>query len=213
MYGRIFEEIFPFLAYYRNRSRVQKRCDFPNILNLKEFAAYNTLSLEQLTGRIDEEHQRASAMDEKTFKMGLSLSVGLTIHGFMTAFLTKSKFDGMVLMLPLMLAVLGLLYLFVAGCMSFSVLRTLPKYGYGTGFLLVRLRPNARETEILAIALAQQESMNIIRHIRNESAYQALRNGFCLLLVAYVMMFLLTLGTTNELGFGLWWGTDEGVKS
>lgn len=200
------------MAYYRNRSRVQKRRDCSSILNLEEFAAYNTLPLEQLKGRVDEEHQRASALDEKTFRMGLSLSVGLTIHGFMTAFLTKSKFDGMVLILLLMLAVLGLLYLFVAGCMAFSVLRTLPKYGYGTGFLLNKSRPNARETEILAIALAQQESMNIIRQIRNETAYQALRNGFCLLLVAYVMMFLLTLGTANELGVGLWWDTDAGVE-
>ena len=179
--SRIFEELFPFFAYPRNRSRVKKRLNCCNILNLKDFADYKKLSSKQLIHRLDDEHQRASAMDEKTSKMTLSLSVGLTIFGFTIAFLTKSEFDDVVLMVSLILVVPGLLYLLIAVFMTLDALRTHPKYGYGTKFILDKSQGGTREVEILARALARQECMNTIRHLRNEAVYQTLRNAFWLL--------------------------------
>ena len=200
--SRIFEEVFPFFSYRRNRSRLEKRCACPNILSLEMFVDYKKLSPEQLTRRLDDEHQRASAMDEKTFKMTLSLSVGLTILGFTTAFLTKSEFDGTILIVLLIPVVLGLFYLLVAGYMALGALRTLPKYGYGTEFILKKSQENTREVEILANALACQECMNTIRHLRNETAYQALRNGFCLL-STWILIFVVTFGWTMSEGLNV----------
>ena len=104
--SRIFEEVFPFFSYFCNRSRLEKRRACPNILNLDKYVDYKKLSPEQLTRRLDDEHQRASAMDEKTFKMTLTLSVSLTILGFTTAFLTKSELGATVLIVLLIPVVL-----------------------------------------------------------------------------------------------------------
>lgn len=202
--SRIFEEVFPFFSYRRNRSRLEERLASSNILNLEMFVDYKKLSPEQLTRRLDDEHQRASSMDEKTFKMALSLSIGLTILGFTTAFITKSEFDGTILIVLLIPIALGLFYLLVAGYMALGALRTLPKYGYGTEFVLKKSQESTREVEILAEALACQECMNIIRHLRNETAYQSLRNGFCLF-YTWILIFVVIFGGTmsERLNIGL----------
>jgi len=187
--SRIFEEVFPFFSYLCNRSFLKKQCACPDI------SGHKKLSPEQLTCRLDDEHQRASTIDEKTSKMTLSLSVVLTIFGLAIAFFTKSEFDGIVLIVLLTLVVLSLFYLIVAGCMALGALRTYPKYGYGTEFILKKSQDSTREVEILAYALARQECMNTIRHLRNEGAYQALRNGFYLLSV-WILIFVVALGGT-----------------
>ena len=184
--SRILEEIFPFFAYFCNRSRPKKQCDCNNILNLERFADYRKLSSEQLTRRLDDEHQRASAIDEKTSKMTLSLSVSVMILGFMIAFTAKLEFDSMDQGL-LILVVLVLLYILIAAFMALGALRTLPKYGYGTEFVLKKSQESTRKVEILADALARQECMNDIRHLRNEMAYQTLRNVFYLLFISAVI--------------------------
>ena len=200
--SRIFEEVFPFFSYCRNRSRLEKRRACLNILDLKMFADYEKLSPEQLTRRLDDEHQRASAIDEKTFKMTLSLSVGLTIIGLTTAFLTKPEFDGAILIVLHLPVVLGLFYLLVAVYMALGALRTLPKYGYGTEFVLMKLQENTRKAKILADALARQECINTIRLLRNETAYQALRNGFYLL-STWILIFVVTSGGTMSEGLNI----------
>lgn len=80
-------------------------------------------------------------------------------------------------------------YVLSAGFVALGALRTLPSYGYGTRFLLQQ-EDNAPST--VADALARQELMNNIRHLRNETAYQALRNGLILLFVA-ILLFAATL--------------------
>ena len=72
---------------------------------------------------------------------------------------------------------------------SICALRTLPSYGYGTRFLLDQ---SVDPPQILADALARQETMNVVRHLRNEAAYQAMRNGL-LFLFAGIMVFAGTL--------------------
>ena len=88
--SRIVEELFPF-PYYIVKSRRKKRlCNSEKILCTQSFVGYEGLSTCQLRQRLKEEHQRGSAMDEKTFKLTLSFSVGLTVLGSMAAFLSKA---------------------------------------------------------------------------------------------------------------------------
>ena len=84
---------------------------------------------------------------------------------------------------------LGLFYVLAAGFVALGALRTLPSYGYGTQFML---QQQGNTQTILADALARQETMNIIRHLGNETAYQALRNGLLLLFVG-ILIFAATL--------------------
>ena len=80
----------------------------------------------------------------------------------------------------------GVFYVLGAGITSVSALRTQPLYGYGTRFLVQRQREQEGR-RVLAEALARQEIMNIVRHLRNETAYQALRNGLLILLAGILI--------------------------
>ena len=181
--SRIAEELFPFVHYFVHSRRKKRLCDSKDILCEPEFTDYETLFTCQLKHRLKDEHQRASAMDEKTFKLTLSLSVGLTVLGFMAAFLTKAVSSTTIQTIVTILIGFGVLYVFLAGSVALGALRTRPLYGYGTQFLLEQ----KNEQNVLANALARQETMNIIRHLCNETAYQALRNGFWLLFVGILI--------------------------
>jgi len=56
-------------------------------------------------------------------------------------------------------------------------------YGYGTQHAL---RQKSGGVLYLSQALYAQEKMNVVRHLRNEAAYQSLRNGFLVLLVVLI---------------------------
>ena len=181
--ARLFEEIFPFGQYIRNVKRLRKRCKRTDILREEMFIEYETLESNLLKRRLEEERQRASALDEKTFKLTLSLSVGLAVLGSTAAFFAKGVW------VDIVVAAIGIGVSFVlgAGFVALGALRTLPSYGYGTQFLLQK-REN--ENMILADALARQESMNQIRHLRNETSYQALRNGLLLIFGGIALIFV-----------------------
>ncbi|MGB8274288.1 MAG: hypothetical protein WCF16_03350 [Alphaproteobacteria bacterium] len=188
-FSRIIEKLFPF-GHYLVRSRRQRRhCTSKNILSEQEFARYSTLAVDQLTRRLEDERQRASAMDEKTFKLTLSLSVGLTVLGSTVALLVNGVSSPTVQIALIIMIGLGLFYVLAAGFVAVGALRTLPSYGYGTRFLLDQ---SVDPPQILADALARQETMNVVRHLRNEAAYQAMRNGL-LFLFAGIMVFAGTL--------------------
>jgi hypothetical protein len=72
----------------------------------------------------------------------------------------------------------------IAGIISLGALKTLPKYGYGTKHEILAEQQGANH---IAKALFLQEEINIVRHLRNESAYQCLRNGFLLLLLVLII--------------------------
>ena len=199
---RIFEEAFPFWIYVKNVSYLKNRRDREDILREHSYTEYETLSLDRLERRLGEERQRGTALDEKTFKLTLSLSIGLTILGVVTAF----HADGMWSSGVSVVFAIGILFLFGAGFLALGALRTAPTYGYGTGFLL-RARANGKV--ILADQLARQETMNQIRHLRNETSYQALRNGFLLIFAGIMLHFITAIygpsgcyspksGTTTE---------------
>ena len=195
MLKRMLEEVFPFFAYCRNCSCVERRLALPDILVCKMYADYVALSPEQLAHRIKEEHVRASVLDEKTFKMTLSLSVGLTILGLAIGFFAKTEYSGIVRMALFVPIALSLPYLLVAGYLAIGALRTVPKYGYGTHFVL-KSQEGGQNARILFLAqsLACQECMNNKRHLRNEASFQALRNGFALLGLWILIFFVATFG-------------------
>ena len=188
---RILEELFPFI-YYIMRSRSKKRlCNSDNILSQEEYINYSTLSQQQLICRLEDEHQRALQMDEKTVKFTLSFSIGFTFLGLAAAFLIDSVHILSIKIILIFILLVGIIYVFTAGLIALHALRTLPRYGYGTQFLLL-LKQSSDPAAIMADALARQENMNIVRHLRNETSYQALRTGLCLLFFG-TMIFATTL--------------------
>jgi len=145
---------------------------------------YHKLSDEELGKRLSEERDRAKAMDEKTFKMTLALTVGLTVLGSTTTLLVHGVPFEKLRPLVAALAVLAIVYSLFGGFLALGALRTLPSFGYGTDFVI-----RAKSDRAFVVGcLVSQEIMNIVRHLRNESAYQCLRNG-CMCLFAAVLLY------------------------
>jgi hypothetical protein len=187
------EEIFPFPFYFLRKIRKLRQAENTDILQREQYANYATIKKDELQERLREERLRASAMDEKTFKLTLSLSVGLTILGSTAALLIKniSLYETRVALVVLIS--LSLFYILSSGCIALGALKTLPSYGYGTSSLLVDA---AQQQRHFAECLARAETVNIVRHLRNETAYQSLRNGLFLLFAA-AAVFAIFLGQEN----------------
>lgn len=83
---------------------------------------------------------------------------------------------------------LSIFYSMSAGFTAIGALKTLPTYGYGTDFII----KGKNDISVLVHALASQEKMNIIRHLRNESSYQSLRNSMASLFMA-LLIFTVSL--------------------
>jgi hypothetical protein len=81
MISRALEELVPIIFLYTRDRRLKKRETDPTILNNPSFVGYGGLTVEQADERLKEERTRAAALDEKTFKLTLSLAIGLTVVG------------------------------------------------------------------------------------------------------------------------------------
>ena len=185
---RVFEEILPFVPFLTRASQQRRRSESGDILECPQFAGYGSLPEDQLEGRLGEERKRAQLLDEKTFKLTLSLSIGLTVVGSTAVPLIRVlSGPGMQLIVGACIG-LGLFYVLAAGFVALGALRTMRSYGYGTRFLLELPKQDNRQI-YLAAELARQETMNLIRHLRNETAYQALRNGLYFLFAAIMVSF------------------------
>ena len=195
----VFEEIFPFAPYVRRKTRNFRLAKCKRILAKPQYEQYPNLNVKKLRKRLIEERQRASSMDEKTFKMTLSLSVGLAILGTTSATLVKQISLPEARIALVTLIILGLFYLLSSGYIALGALKTLPSYGYGTQPLLLDSEQHQRN---LAECLARAEKINIVRHLRNETAYQCLRNGLVLLYLAAVIFVVFLVIETLGLG---WW--------
>jgi len=189
-----FEEIFPFLFFYFRKRKLTK--EIINETFASETSAYKSyyqLPEENLKSRIAEEHDRSKSMDDKTFKMTLAISFGLTILGSTASLLVKGMPNPELKVIVAIFAALSIFYSMTAGYTAIGALKTLPTYGYGTDFMI---KGNG-DISVLVKALAAQEKMNIIRHLRNESAYQSLRNSMALLFFA-LMIFAVSLNCTQQ---------------
>jgi hypothetical protein len=189
----MFEEIFPFFSFLRNKHKKLKKVQTIDVSQeiIKE---YSMLSIEKLHHRLSEEHERASTIDEKTTKFTLGLSVSLTVLSAASGTLVKLLPDNNLNFMIVFLCSLSSIFMLIAGIISLGALKTLPKYGYGTKHEILAEQQGANH---IANALFLQEEINIVRHLRNESAYQCLRNGFFLLLLALITAIFL-IGMPSE---------------
>ncbi|MBW2941385.1 hypothetical protein [Zhongshania aquimaris] len=177
---RIFEEVFPIFPFLKNKNSILNKVSNGNEVASKS-ERYEELGSDSLNIRIKEEHERASKIDEKTFKFTLGLSISLTVlaaaSGSFVKFLPNSPFAIYISII----CGISSLYMLAAGITALGAIKTLATYGYGTDHLLNQKKIG---DAYLAEALYAQERMNIIRQLRNESAYQSLRNGFVMLFLA-----------------------------
>lgn len=193
------EELFPVLFYLANTHKIRKRIELqkPERVNDSK-TAYYKLSGTDLMRRVSEELERARLMDSKTSKMTLFLSLVMTALGAVSTFLAKNFSSGWIELVILLPAFFSIFYSFSAALVAFGALRTLPSYGYGTEFLV-----KARRSKTVVIRnLIKQEDMNLLRHLRNECAYQCIRNAFlCLLFVLALFLVISALAQLNTSSF------------
>lgn len=177
---RIFEEAFPIFPFLKYKNSILKK-----INNMEETASkserYEELGSDSLNIRIKEEHERAIKIDEKTFKFTLGLSISLTVLTVASGSFVKFSPNTSCSAYISMIFGISSLYMLMAGIIALGAIKTLATYGYGTDHLLNQKKIG---DSYLAEALYAQERMNIIRQLRNEAAYQSLRNGFLMLFIA-----------------------------
>ena len=180
--SRVLQEVFPLFFYWRNVKKLRRLIAAEDLLQQKfSYAAYVSLSSEILLERLEEERTRAAALDDKTFKMTLSLTVGLTVVSTVYALLLATISSSWIARVLGFSVWLALLYIFSAGFLALGALRTQPSFGYGTEMRKLAI---ARNKTLYADALVRQELSNDLRHLRNEASYQLLRNGLVLLFLS-----------------------------
>jgi hypothetical protein len=186
---RFLEELFPFVFFLWHARRISKKASNSQIGAVGgKYHRYHALTSKILSERLNEEHKRAIAIDEKTVKLTFSISVALTILGATGGYLSKALQSGVLKLLVSGTAGLAIFYTLAGGLLALGALKTLPTYGFGTDYFLQKRNRKVSEVS----ALAAQETVNIVRHLRNESAYQCLRNGFFVLIVS-TMIFVVAL--------------------
>ena len=160
----------------------QKAIKIDNGLHDDQLIDLEKLNDSELNKRLEEEHTRADRMDEKTYKMTLIVSIGVTIVGILTSLIVNSVSDQAIKFVLLAMAQLAIFYSLISSFVAFGALRTLERFGYGSNFLV-----QAKENVLyIKRAIKAQETMNIIRHTRNECAYQLIRNSYLLLISVYL---------------------------
>lgn len=178
----ILSKPFPFIYLYGLEER--KISEASNYLS-KDYVFFYDLDKAVVESRLKEEHSRSKLIDDKTSKFNLGLSLCLTIIGVAATTIAKLLPDHE--LKPLIIAFLSIssLYMLVGGLVSLSAFKLMPTYGYGSRFEY--LKTNNEKVEIIK-ALIGQEKINLIKQVRNEVAYQCLRNGFIMLLLSLIII-------------------------
>jgi hypothetical protein len=183
------EWLLPFVAYLIRRHYIQQRLDSDPTALPETVATYSKLNSDELEKRLSQEHERAKALDEKTFKMTLSLALGMTILGSAVAVLVKDLGDAPVAIVMQWGVSITLFYILAGGFLALTSLATLPTYGYSTGFK-AEVKTASAPIDIYVDALLRQEAVNQIRQLRNEAAFQSLRNGSIVFAFVLLLYFL-----------------------
>ena len=212
---RVITEIFPYVIYNKLKKKMSRLEGNDEILKKPEYSRFIELDTDKLCKRLDDEDQRASAINEKTYKMALTLSVAMTIIGYSLTEVSDKIQHPVVEFIFFGLIVIGIFYSLVSAVIALGALRTEPYYGNTTQLLL---EPNVERQRLLADCLARTEVRNLRRQHRNEATYMGLRNGNVLFLTALVL-FVLSLsvsffsgsGTENpeEVGYSLVGGIEQ----
>jgi hypothetical protein len=185
------EELLPFLVYFINKKHLWATMFEDALPGNSEVAdQYRRLTAEDLGKRIAEEHERARLLDEKTSKMTLFLALGLTILGSVVAVLLRDVGASPIAVAMKYGLLVSILFVFIGGYIALTSLGTMPTFGYGTAFC-VKAKTAAAPTEVVLDALLRQETANQIRQVRNEAAFQSLRNG-CFVFAVVLILYLFT---------------------
>lgn len=177
---RAFEEVFPIIPFWISKYKIKKQIDNDEEVSEKS-KSYDQLEADGINSRIKEEHERGVGIDDKTFKFTLGLSVSLTVLAAVSGSLARYLPDSSYATFISTVCGIAALYMLAAGITALGALKTLATYGYGTDHMI---NQKTKGVSYVSQALYKQERMNIIRHLRNEAAYQSLRNGFLLLFFA-----------------------------
>ena len=183
---RAIEELWPPLVYLAHGKKKLTEAADGSPAAERVVKSYGVLSNAQLEKRLEEEHERGRNVDEKTIRFAMTISIALTVLSSAAGVVLKSSEGGLGETAVSILFAISALYTLSAGLLALGALKTLPTYGFGTHYLIDKERPEA-----VARALVSQETVNIVRHLRNEATYQCLRNGFVLLLAALLLSVLL----------------------
>jgi hypothetical protein len=143
---------------------------------------YQGLTEEELLDQLKDERARMAAVDEKTFKMTLALTLGLTVLGTVSPFLLDRISSVSLRAFCGGLFALSVFYSLAGGFVALGAMRTFPVFGLRRGGI-PKERSGARR-EQLANDLTRNELLAVTKHLRNEAAYMALRNAFGSLFVA-----------------------------
>lgn len=187
---RIIEEIFPVPFYSKYKKKILAEVNKTEKLRKSQiFTLYQGIEEKELFDRIKEEHTRANLLDEKTSKLTLSISFGLAIIGVLSSIFT-SKLEGIFQLIFFLFSSFTIIYSLFCSILSISSLKTLPFYGYGSQFLI----QSKKDKSNIVLALICQEKMNIIRQLRNETAYMCIRNSFvCFLIIILVRLIIILI--------------------
>jgi len=187
--ARFFEELFPFFSFLRfYKKKISEANDHKIGDRVGHNSRYYLLTQDQILIRLKEEHARAKAMDEKTIKFTLAVSLGLTLIEAISIYISNLFVPQFLQLIIQVVLGVAIVYSIIGGLLALGALRTLPTFGYGTEFLL---QANDDE-ELMVYSLLAQEKINVIRQLRNESAYMCLRNG--LLILIFSLVFSLVIG-------------------
>ncbi len=191
-FTQLVEEILPFLFFLKISRKLNTRSKLPEILRECEFQEYRHLSVPQLDQRLAEEHERAVALDVKTLQFTLFQSGAFTILGLglaaassSNALLTRLTSSPSTPSWLMFLFLISVFHFFLGSCVALGALRTHPRYGFGTQYLLMTQKPDS--VTVRAESLARQETLNKVRHCRNEAVFQTVRNGLLLLILSILV--------------------------
>ncbi len=145
---------------------------------------YTQLSIDILQNRLKEEHLRSQKIDDKTIKFNFSISFAITIISTLFAYLSLTKSNYCVYIIPQILLYISVVYSFISGIISLGAIKTLPMFGIATSFYF------KIDTKSLSKALLGQEKINTCRHIRNECAYQCIITSLVFLIFGLVWLLV-----------------------
>lgn len=155
--SRVIEEVVPFFHYMHYRRRFLKEASAADETGAA--ASYEKLSEGELKSLLKDERARGASVDEKTFKLTLSLTFALTIMGTVSATLLNGSDVLLLRSVAGTLLALVVFYALGAGFVALGAMRTLPSHGLGA-YPDLKDKPGARR-EFLATSLARNEKIGL----------------------------------------------------
>lgn len=181
--GEIFYQLAPFPRLWKFNAKL-RAAD-----RTAREQTWASLGRDKLLPLIDQEWERARALDDKLGKLTAVLSIAVTLTGAAARTVLDSFPAGTIRGLAAILVIYAIASLFAGALVGFSGLRPKPRFGYGPDFAVQVRHPTKASAGRAADALAQFECWNAIRANESLAAVLAIRNG----VVAFSVLALASL--------------------